>query len=70
MADTITKALSSGHQFLPWNVMYAEFVLEACSGADMKSRAEVLGEDAKVLRLTPGTSRRRTFRSDPKSRSP
>lgn len=40
IADTIAKALSSDPAILPWNVMFAEFVLEAMMRADMKTRAE------------------------------
>jgi HK97 family phage portal protein len=40
LTNRIAKALSLDPSVLPWNVMYAEFVLEALFRADMKSRAE------------------------------
>jgi len=53
VADTIAKSLSSDPSLLPWNVMYAEFVIESMLKADMKSRAEYWEKMQKVLRLTP-----------------
>jgi HK97 family phage portal protein len=53
IADTIAKAISADPALLPWNVMFAEFVLESLLRADMKSRAEYWEKMQKVLRLTP-----------------
>jgi HK97 family phage portal protein len=53
IADTIAKALSSDPSLLPWNVMYAEFVLESLLRADMKSRAEYWKTMKDVLGLDP-----------------
>ena len=53
VADTIAKALSSDPSLLPWNVMYAEFVLESLLRADMKSRAEYWKTMKDVLGLDP-----------------
>lgn len=40
LATTIAKALSLDPGILPWNVMFAEFVVEGLLRADMKTRAE------------------------------
>jgi HK97 family phage portal protein len=40
LTNRIAKTLSADPQILPWNVMYAEFVLEALMRADMKTRVE------------------------------
>lgn len=40
LATTIAKALSLDPAILPWNVMFAEFVVEGLLRADMKTRAE------------------------------
>lgn len=53
IADTIAKALSSDPSLLPWDVMYAEFVIEALFRADMKSRAEYWKTMKDVLGLDP-----------------
>jgi HK97 family phage portal protein len=40
LTNRIARALSLDPSILPWNVMYAEFVLEGLMRADMKTRAE------------------------------
>jgi HK97 family phage portal protein len=40
LANRIQKAVSNDPEILPWNVMFAEFRLEALYRADMKTRAE------------------------------
>jgi HK97 family phage portal protein len=49
----IAKALSGDPAILPWNVMYAEFVLEGLLRADMRTRSEYWKTMKEVLGLDP-----------------
>lgn len=49
----IGKALSSDPSILPWNVMYAEFVLEGLMRADMTTRSNYWKTMKEVLGLKP-----------------
>lgn len=53
LTNAIAKALSGDPAILPWNVMYAEFVLEGLLRADMKTRAEYWEKMKAVLNLDP-----------------
>jgi HK97 family phage portal protein len=53
LTNTIQEALTSDPAILPWNVMYAEFVLEAMMRPDMKTQAEFWEKLKDVLDLDP-----------------
>lgn len=53
ITNRIQKAISTDPEILPWNVMYAEFVLEGLLRADMKTRAEYWASMKTTLNLAP-----------------
>ncbi len=53
ITNRIAKALTTDPSLLPWNVMYAEFVLEKLLRADMKTRAEYWASMKTTLGLDP-----------------
>lgn len=53
ITNRIAKAISTDPEILPWNVMYAEFVLEGLLRADMKTRAEYWAAMKATLNLAP-----------------
>lgn len=53
LTNRIAKAVSTDPEILPWNVMYAEFVLEGLLRADMKTRAEYWASMKATLGLSP-----------------
>lgn len=53
ITNRIAKAITNDPEILPWNVMYAEFVLEGLLRADMKTRAEYWASMKTTLNLAP-----------------
>ena len=53
ITNRIAKAITTDPSILPWNVMYAEFVLEGLLRADMKTRSEYWASMKATLGLDP-----------------